>query len=350
MKNKEPVMLTTFVRDGNGKTSRRPDDFGVMINMLIVLIVTAAMSVYYYGLRAAVLCLLCVGVCWVLDVLCLIIRKKSLHIHDVSPIITGLLIALMMPASVPYTVAAAACAFAICIAKHPFGGHGAEIVNCGAAGYIFAELCFPTAVLTYPKPMTHLSLANSVTDTLYPSFTSSVMHSTSASYTDIELLIGSFTGPMGCTFTVLTIVCALYLISRKAISGTVFFTELILVLGWNFAVGGHFRMKTALVGGMLLFGLTFLSSDRHIMNKSMPEKVFFGAVTALIIVSVSWISKLENPVVYAVILAAPFSRLTGKFAELSRRRKRAKNIFGKYADDINETIAMTGGGENDSEH
>lgn len=348
MKNKEPVILTTFVRDGSVKTSL-PDDFGAMINMLLVLIVMAAMSVYYYGLRAAALCLLCVGVCWVQDMLCLIIRKKSLHIHDISPIITGLLIALMLPASVPYTAAAAACTFAICIAKHPFGGHGAEIVNCAAAGYIFTELCFPSAVLLYPKPMTHLSLANEVTDSLYPSFTSSVMHSTSASYTDIELLIGSFTGPMGCTFTVLTAVCALYLISRKAVSGTVFFTGLIIVLGWNFAVGGLFRLKTALVGGMLLFGLAFLSCDGHIMRKSFAEKFFFGAVTALLIVSVSRISRLENPVVYAVILAAPFSRLTGKFGELSRRRKRAKNIFGKYADDINETITMTGGGENDIE-
>ena len=143
MKKKDPGMLTTFVREVRGEKSRRPDDFGAMVNMLLVLLVTAAMSVYYYGMRAALLCIICVGVCWGLDVLCLIIQRKSLHIHDVSPIITGLAIALMMPASVPYTIAAAACAFAICIAKHPFGGHGKEIVNCAAAAYIFAKLCFP---------------------------------------------------------------------------------------------------------------------------------------------------------------------------------------------------------------
>lgn len=345
MKKKEPRMLTTFVREDREGKSDRPEDFGAMVNMLLVLSVTAAVSVYYYGMRAALLCGLCVGVCWGLDVLCLILRRKSLHIHDVSPIITGLTIALMLPASVPYTIAAAACAFAICIAKHPLGGHGREIFNCAAAGYIFAELCFPQAVLSFPKPMTDLPLANIITEGLYPSFTSAAMHSTSASYTDIELLIGNFTGPMGCTFTVLTAVCALYLISRKAISGTVFFTELALVLGWSFAAGGVFRVKTALVGGMLLFGLSVLSCDKGIVPKTLPEKILFGVVSAVVLIAADEISKLENPVVYAAVLSAPFGRLTGKFGELARRRQRAKKIFGKYADDINETIAMTGGGD-----
>ncbi|MDY3792844.1 MAG: RnfABCDGE type electron transport complex subunit D [Oscillospiraceae bacterium] len=343
MKKKEPRMLTTFVREQREGKSNRPEDFGAMVNMLLVLLVTAAMSVYYYGMRAALLCVLCVGVCWGLDVLCLIIQRKSLHIHDVSPIITGLAIALMMPASVPYTIAAAACAFAICIAKHPFGGHGKEIVNCAAAGYIFAELCFPSAVLSYPKPMTELPFTNIITDGLYPSFTSAAMRSTSASYTNIELLIGNFTGPMGCTFTVLTAVCALYLISRKAISGTVFFTELAIVMGWSLAAGGVFRVRTALVGGMLLFGLSVLSCDNSIVPKTVPERIFFGVVSAFILIAAGEISRLENPVVYAAVLSAPFGRLTGKFGELARRRKRVKNIFGKYADDISETIAMTGG-------
>lgn len=341
-------MLTTFVREDREGKSSRPEDFSAMVNMLLVLMVTAAVSVYYYGMRAALLCVLCVGVCWGLDVICLILQRKSLHIHDISPIITGLTIALMLPASVPYTIAAAACAFAICIAKHPFGGHGKEIFNCAAAGYIFAELCFPQAVLSYPKPMTALPLANIITDGLYPSFTSAAMHSTSASYTDIELLIGNFTGPMGCTFTVLTAVCALYLISRKAISGTVFFTELAVVLGWSLAAGGIFRVKTALVGGMLLFGLSVLSCDNSIVPKTLPEKILFGIVSGVLLIVAGAVSKLENPVVYAAVLAAPFARLTGKFGELSRRRKRAKSIFGKYADDINETIAMTGGGDNGS--
>lgn len=345
MKKKEPRMLTTFVRENREGKSSRPEDFGAMVNMLLVLSVTSAVSVYYYGIRAALLCILCIGVCWGLDVLCLILQRKSLHIHDVSPIITGLTIALMLPASVPYTTAAAACTFAICIAKHPLGGHGREIFNCAAAGYIFAELCFPQAVLSYPKPMTDLPLANIITEGLSPSFTSAAMHSTSASYTDFELLIGNFTGPMGCTFTVLTAVCALYLISRKAISGTVFFTELAAVLGWSFATGGVFRVKTALVGGMLLFGLSVLSCEKGIVPKTLPEKFLFGVVSAVILIAAGEISRLENPVVYAAVLSAPFGRLTGKFGELARRRKRVKNIFGKYADDINETIAMTGGGD-----
>lgn len=335
-------MLTTFVREDTSPRDRRPDDFGAMVNMLLVLSVTAAVSVYYYGLRALICVLLCVGICWGLDVFCLILKKKTLHIHDISPIITGLTIALMLPASVPYTVAASACVFAICVAKHPLGCHRNEIFNCAAAGYIFAELCFPSAVLSYPKPMTELAFDNIVPQTLYPSFTYAASQATSVSISDIELLIGNFTGPMGCTFTVLAAVCALYLVFSRTISGTVFFTQLAVIVGWNMAFGGVFRVKYALAGGMVLFGLSVLFAESSLLPKTIPERFLFGLVSAALLIFADEFSRLENPVVYAAVLSAPFARLTGKFGELVRRRKRVKKIFGKYASDINETIRMTG--------
>ena len=88
-----------------------------------------------------------------------------------------------------------------------------------------------------------------------------------------------------------------------------------------------------------------LSCEKGLVPKTLPEKLLFGVFSAVILIAAGEISRLENPVVYAAVLSAPFGRLTGKFGELARRRKRAKSIFGKYADDINETIAMTGGGD-----
>ena len=349
-------MLTTFVRNDSSALDGRPADFGAMAYMLTVLIVLNLMAVYYYGLRALLVALTATGTCLAADMLCLIFRRKPLHIHDISAAITGLTLSAMLPASVPYTVAAGAAVFAICIAKHPFGGHGHEVFNCAAAGYIFAELSYPSAVLSYPKPFSTLSLSNIVPETLTSSFTKSAMVASSSSYTDFELLIGNFTGPMGCTFTVLVLVCALVLISRKAISSAVFFTALGTVLLWSLATDGVYGLKTSLAGGMLVFGIMALCCDYSLVPKTTGQRIMFGFVSAVMIIAVSEISSLENPVVYASVLAAPMSGLTAVPKGRSRRRKRLNSIFGSAhgdagaqsaANDIGETIAMIGDNSDD---
>lgn len=341
MKNKKKQMLTTFIREDNDISSRRPSDFTSMLAVAAVLAVINLMSVYYYGLRALFMALITTGVCWGADIICLIMRKKNLHIHDISPIVTGLTISAMMPASVPYTVAAAAAVFAICIAKHPFGGHGYELFSCAAAGYAFAELSYPQAVLMYPKPMTMLPFDNIIDTQLYSSFTKNSMVSGTVTYSDLELMIGKFPGPMGCTFIVLIMVSVLVLICGRAVSGRFFFSELFIVLLWQLFTGGLTGVKITAVGGMLLFGIAFLSCDNSVIPKKKTERVIFGIISGLLIIAVSEISALENPVVYASLIAAPVSRLTGGVGTYLGRKKRAKSIFGAESE-INETIAMIG--------
>lgn len=347
MKKKQSEMLTTFVR-GEGifedylPRSGIPDDFQNMAVMMAVLAVLTGMSVYSYGIRALILAAVCLLTCWAVDSVCLILRRRSLHIHDLSPMITGLTIAVMMPASVPYHIAVAACVFAICIAKHPLGCHGSEIINCAAAGYIFAELSFPQWVLMYPKPFADLPADNIPTVTLYKSLSSTALTSGLQNYSGIELLIGNFTGPMGCTFTVLTAVCALFLMSRRAISAPAFFGEIGAAAAGSLLLGGMSSMRMVLVGGMTLFA-AILTSDRAFVPKKITAQLLYGLFAGILLLAVMRISALENPAVYVCVIAAPFGRVMDSLTLKGSRRKRVKRIFGS---DINETIDMIGGDEN----
>ena len=346
MKNENNQMLTTFVRDEEAAV-KRPENFSKMFYTFIILTVLDMMAVYHYGLRALLVTAATVGTAVVLDMLCLIIRKKQLHIHDLSALITGLTLALMLPASVPYTVAAAAAAFAICIAKHPFGGQGFEIFNCAAAGYVFAELSYPSAVLMYPRPMAELSVNNIVSESLVPSFTKSAMFASSSSYSDFELLIGNFPGPMGCTFTVLIIVCAAVLMTCGAISPAAFISEAAVIAAWSLLLDGTEKFRLTFGGGMMLFGLMMLSCEMSRMPKATEERIAFGLISGAFVIAVASVSTLENPIVYASLIASPFTRLTEKFGVFSIRRKRADRIFSsETADNINETIAMIGDSAN----
>ena len=95
MKNKNQQMLTTFVRNDGAALDGRPADFGAMAYMLTVLIVLNLMAVYYYGVRALLVALTAVGTCLAADIVCLIFRRKPLHIHDISAAITGLTLSAM---------------------------------------------------------------------------------------------------------------------------------------------------------------------------------------------------------------------------------------------------------------
>ncbi|MGN1090123.1 MAG: RnfABCDGE type electron transport complex subunit D [Huintestinicola sp.] len=350
MKKKKNEMLTTFVRTpfyGDDKEDKAPDDFHIMASMLLVLAVFDGMAVYCYGQRALAVILVCVLVCWGTDALCLIMRRKSLHIHDLSPIITGLALAAMLPASMPFTAAAAASVFAIAIAKHPLGGHGYEIFSPAAAGYIFAELSFPQHVLAYPKPFEKLPMDNVIWTGLSKSFSAGAGVSGNQGYSDFELLIGSFAGPMGCTFTVLTIVCIFVLFFRKAVSPAVFFGEVGVFLAWNIAFGTEQSIRTAIFGGMTLFAAAMFTAHGNHIPKGIASRIFFGLFAGLLMIAVSAMSALENPAVYVSIIAAPCGRLFDRIKLRSIRRRRARKIFGE---DINETIDLIGGEENGTEN
>ena len=97
----------------------------------------------------------------------------------------------------------------------------------------------------------------------------------------------------------------------------------------------------------MLFGLMMLSCEMSRMPKATEERIAFGLISGAFVIAVASVSTLENPIVYASLIASPFTRLTEKFGVFSIRRKRADRIFSsETADNINETIAMIGDSAN----
>ena len=80
---------------------KRKSEFNIMTDMLIVLLIAAIVSVYYYGFRAVVVIAVTVLVSVAADLICLRLRKKEHDRMDLSALITGLTLGLMMSASVP---------------------------------------------------------------------------------------------------------------------------------------------------------------------------------------------------------------------------------------------------------
>lgn len=293
--------FNSLIKSAHPDMDRLADRFRGDLAVFAVLAVLCAMGVYYYGMRAAAVAGVCAFTALAADIFCLILCRKHLQPRDLSPLITGLSIACMLPACVPYTIAAAACLFAVCAAKHPFGGRGCEIICPAAAGYIFAELSFPQQMGSYPRPFEPLSMSNIVPEQLYRSMSGSL----SGDISDLELLVGATPGTLGCTGAVTVIVCVIVLVFIGALPGGIVIPEIAIFAAYTFSVtgmGGIFRCPVD------IFAAALLSCGGHIPSK-VSSRIIFGIISGVLIIMIREMSTLSYPAVYAAVIAAPFAFL-----------------------------------------
>ena len=259
----------------------------------LALVPLVAMSIYYYSMRALIICLVSVTTCFLADVFALAIQGKKVY-GNFSGIITGLIIAVSMPASVPYYVVITAGLFAILVAKHPFGGLGNNIFNPACAGIVFVTICWRDHVTLYPRPtdITKLQVFGKVTAKLEPAITSSLNEGSMPGTQISELLFGNFRGPMGATCILVILGCALFLLYRKSISWftPVSFAASLTVFSvvfstFDFSGAGSFsEMMTKIpmivlyefCAGSAFFAMIFIATDPVTTPTFWQSKVMFG--------------------------------------------------------------------------
>lgn len=302
----------------------------IQLDLLLVLGVLSLMSAWYYGVRAMLVIVLSVAVCFGADMLCIKLRgSKWDRKSDLSAVICGFVLALMMPASVPYEILIAADLVAIIIGKQAFGGAGKNIFNPMAVGFVFAAFCWKDAVMMYPRPMEALDLSSQVNSVLYESLTSVLNIAKVPSISDFDILLGKFTGPMGATHIVVLLVCAFVLMFRRSVSALTFCSGLstALIFAAFFPKYGDSLFSSLgyeLVSGMLVYGMIFLACDYQTSPKTRSSRFIYGVLIALISIAFRSVGKIENSIVYAVLIANPlsisldkstisFSRMMGSF-------------------------------------
>lgn len=313
----------------------KKNDFSVSLDMLIALLIPSAISVYVYGVRASVMIIGSVLVCVVTDLICFKLRGISASKDDISAVVTGIVVSLMMSAAAPYYAVVFADLFAIILCKHAFGGNENSIFNGAAAGFLFTALCFPTKMLSYPRYGTRLSLSADVitNTTLFQSMSKSVILADGAVNTStVELLIGKFNGPMGTGFVIFFLISAVFLMLRRSISAIAFFSEFAVIFVGTLICCDYDLKYTlsVLCGGMIVFGMVFLSCDYRTIPKTKLSRLIFGIITGLLTLIFRFYSEVENPIVYAVIIAAPFG------IELDRKILSLKNNKKESVTDKNE--------------
>ena len=105
-------------------------------------------SIYFFGLNALYLLLACTISALLFELFCQFIRRIKITL-DGSAVVTGILLALILPPSFPLWAAVIGSCFAICVVKHIFGGLGKNIFNPALMGRAFLTAAFPVLITTY---------------------------------------------------------------------------------------------------------------------------------------------------------------------------------------------------------
>lgn len=330
--------------------NRQKSEHTVILETIMVSLVLVFMSVFYYGLRALAVVIISVISCMLADIICKKINKKQIKLSDLSSIHSGIILALMMPASVPYKVIIFAGVFSMIVGKHIFGGKNNNIFVPCAVGYLFSAFSFKDYVLMYPKPGDSLSVFSDVTTNLFQSLTKTLDIASSPSCSNVDIYLGNIIGPMGTSHFFVLLIIALVLILRKDISCSVFLSSLATIVTFSLIspVMGDSLYTSVLYElstGMVLFGLIFISCDYYTTPKKVSLRIIYGFIIGILTVVIKRFGSVENSIIFATLLANPIKvaldetdfSFKSSFRHIVKKIKAVNNKAKEISDGKSET-------------
>lgn len=292
-------------------------------DVIIAMVPLLAMAYFYYGPRTVVLALTAAVLCFGLDLLCRRLAHTKIMLNDFSAVITGIAIVMVLPVTVPFYVVVTACSFAMLIAKHPFGGLGANIFNPACAGVAFVTVCWPKAVFGFPKPFDDIPVFFTEGLTLVQSPASVLKVHGEPSGDLLLMLLGNYSGAMGTTAILVIVSCLAFLLFRRTITWhipvTVLGSAALMALLFprvqlNIWSGAVFE----LLAGCLVFGAVFLAND-PVTSPSLPAaKLLFGAGIGVLTMLLRHFGGFEEGFVFAVLMMNTLSYALDRLALWAR--------------------------------
>ncbi len=273
------------------------------------------MAWYNYGPRALLLTAVCIFTAVVSDFAGLLfVKSRKRKVYDFSSALTGLLIALMLPANFPLAMAAMGTIFAIVVGKLPFGGTKGELLTPAAAGLAFLSVSQPVALFDYPKVLEHSGLFTADGNGLLPggeSLAAMLKIGDSMRLNSInilKLLTGAFPGPMGTGCIVVLLAGAVYLVFKKPAAllnslGMLTSAALFAALFPRVLTGRLSSVIFELMAGALIFSAFFLITDETTSPTKGLHRFIYGAFTGFFTMLLRYFGVFQEGVWFAVLVS-----------------------------------------------
>lgn len=280
----------------------------VMLDVCIALIPALVWGIYIFGWRALTLTLVSVISAVLSEFLYRKIMKKSNTVLDFSAVVTGLLLALNLPVSVPLWMPAIGSVFAIVVVKQLFGGIGKNFMNPALAARVFL-FAWPSYMNAYPTPGTAMSPISVGAPDVVASATPLVSLKGGAlpeSASLFDALIGYEAGCIGEVSALLLTAGFVYLLVRRIVTwhipvayiGTVFVLALIFPQGANAL---DFALWQILSGGLFI-GAIFMATDYSTSPVTSRGRIIYGIGCGVLTVLIRYFGAYAEGVSFSILI------------------------------------------------
>lgn len=265
---------------------------GIMLAVVIALMPAAGFGIYHFGIRALLVILVTVA-STVLTEFLFGLYKRKMTISDLSAVVTGLLLAMNLPVTIPLWMAALGGIFAILVVKMLFGGLGQNFMNPALAARCFLLISFPTAMTSFDcdaytgaTPLAALKAGEQV----------NVM----------DMVLGHTAGTIGETSVVALLAGACILLALGVIDLRIPGSYIVAFTLFTGIFGGHgfdpAYLSAQLAGGGLMLGAFFMATDYVTRPITIKGQYVFGIFLGIM----TGIFRIFGPgaegVSYAIIL------------------------------------------------
>ena len=252
----------------------------IMLHVIIALSFCLIAGVVIFGVYSLLTVALCVASSVCGETLYNLIRKRPNTVKDLSAVVTGMILGLNLPPTVPFYVPIAGGFVAIMFVKMLFGGLGRNFANPAATARVFLLLSWSTQMMEYIRPIDYASGALTVKDFF------------------------NIPGTIGEVCAVAIIAAAIYLIAFKIIdwkipltyfAGITLFSLVFYKNGWNFILPN-------LLGGGVLFAGVFMLTDYATSPNTRAGTIIFAAGAALLTILIRRYGGMNEGASFAILL------------------------------------------------
>lgn len=295
-----------------------------MLDVMIALIPALGVSTYFFGPRVLLMVVISMAACVAFEVLYRLLMKKHQVAGDLSACVTGMLLAMCLPANAPYWIAIVGAFFAIVVVKELYGGLGKNFMNPALAGRVFL-FSFPALMNTWVAAGTDFWSSLGMTADAVTSATpmarlhQGVLPSESLQ----EMFVGAHGGSLGEISAAALLLGGIYLVLRRVITPRIPLCYLgtVAVLTYLFPLNGNDPldwMLYNLLGGGLMLGAIFMATD-YVTSPVTPRgQVIFAIGCGGLTVFLRYFGVYPEGVSFAILIMNAFVWLCDK-AGMPRR-------------------------------
>ena len=281
---------------GNFRTNR------IMLDVVLALLPALAVGVLVLGIRALLVTLTSVAAAMAAEWLYAKVTKTRNTVVDGSAMVTGLLLAMTLPASVPYWLVILGNVFAIILVKALCGGLGQNIFNPALAARSFMLLIYPVGMVRYlsigPDAVT---AATPLHHMVMPALPEESL---------LDMFLGNCPGSIGEISALALLLGGVYLVWRKVISVRIPLAYLasvaVLTLVFHKTDDAFRWMLYSLLSGGVMLGSIFMATDYATSPATAVGQIVYGIGCGVLTVVFRYFGLFPEGVTYAILIMNAF--------------------------------------------